>query len=146
MQLVSGSDRYTYSLIKQGLSASNIRAKAIANNMANINTKDYKRFNVIFEENIKNSSDLKLKTTREAHYTDTSSNLRKTRIQHISGNDEMYSDNIIVKKDKNTSMRADGNNVDLEIEKANQAANQLKYNALITCLNSKYTTLKGLIK
>ena len=32
----------TYNLIKDGLKASNARSKAIANNMANINTKGYK--------------------------------------------------------------------------------------------------------
>ena len=127
-----GSDA-TYDLIKSGIKASNVRAKAIANNMANVNTKDYKKFNVVFEENLKkedNSSGLELKRTNSAHFA--------------SSNSE--NDNISIEQDKSTSMRSDGNNVDLDIEKVNQAANTLKYNALIANINSKFNNLKTVIK
>lgn len=69
MSIQSISSDTTYDLIKSGIKASNVRAKTIANNMANVNTKDYKRFNVVFEENFKNenSSKLELKRTRPDH-------------------------------------------------------------------------------
>lgn len=127
-----GSDD-TYNLIKSGIKASNVRAKAIANNMANVNTKDYKRFNVVFEENLKNensSSSLELKRTKAAHIASGNSN----------------TDSITIEQDKSTSMRSDNNNVDLDIEKVNQAANTLKYNALITQINGKFNSLKSVIK
>lgn len=127
-----GSDA-TYELIKSGIKASNVRAKTIANNMANINTKDYKKFNVVFEENLKkenSSSELELKRTRPGHV----------------GSSNSDSDNISIEQDKSTSMRSDGNNVDLDIEKANQAANTLKYNALITSINTKFNNLRSVIK
>ncbi|EHJ01487.1 flagellar basal-body rod protein FlgB [Clostridium sp. DL-VIII] len=122
----------TYNLIKLGINASNVRAKAIANNMANVNTKNYKRFNVVFEENLNkdNSSSLELK---------------KTRKEHISNGDESQ-DGISIERDTSTSMRNDGNNVDLDVEKVNQAANTLKYNALITDINNKFNNLKTVIK
>lgn len=123
----------TYGLLKSGINASNVRAKVIANNMANINTKDYKRFNVVFEENLKKentSSDFELKRTNPAHFASENS---KT-------------DNIGIEQDKSTSMRSDGNNVDLDVEKVNQAANTLKYNALITKINGKFNDLKMVIK
>ena len=44
---------------------------------------------------------------------------------------------IEVKEDKSTSMRTDGNNVDLESEKVNQAANSLMYNGLVSITNTK---------
>ena len=127
MNIGSGEDD-TYNLIKEGLKASNLRAKAIANNMANINTKDYKRFNVVFEENLQkdSGSELALKRTNDAHF---------------SADDEQ-SGNISIEQDKGTSMRADGNNVDLDIEKVNQAANTLKYNALITSINHQFSDMK----
>lgn len=127
----TGSDS-TYELLKSGLKASNVRAKTIANNMANVNTKNYKRFNVVFEENLKNenSSELELRRTNPAHLA--SSN--------------RTSDNISIEQDKTTSMKSDGNNVDLDIEKVNQAANTLKYNALITEINGKFNSLKSVIK
>ncbi|AIY78593.1 flagellar basal body rod protein FlgB [Clostridium botulinum] len=123
----------TYNLLKDGLKASNARSKAIANNMANINTKGYKKFNVIFEENLKNNSDKK----------DLS--LKTTNSRHLRGNNDLNGD-IEVVREENTSMRTDDNNVDLELEKVNQAANTLKYNALITKLNGKFNSLKTVIK
>ncbi|HBJ2620827.1 flagellar basal body rod protein FlgB [Clostridium botulinum] len=123
----------TYSLLKDGLKASNARSKAIANNMANINTKGYKKFNVIFEENLKNNSDTK----------DLS--LKTTNSRHLRGNNDLNGD-IEVVREESTSMRTDDNNVDLELEKVNQAANTLKYNALITKLNGKFNNLKTVIK
>ncbi len=123
----------TYDLLKSGIKASNVRAKVIANNMANINTKDYKRFNTVFEENLKkenNNSDFELKRTNAAHFA--------------SGN--LKTDNISIEQDTSTSMRSDGNNVDLDIEKVNQAANTLKYNALISKINGKFNDLKTVMK
>lgn len=129
IQFIGNDD--AYGLIKEGINAANVRAKTIANNMANVNTKDYKRFNVVFEENLKNedSSNFQLKTTSEKHIP--SSNAK---------------DDISIEQDKSTSMRNDGNNVDLDIEKVNQAANTLKYNALITNINNKFNNLKTVIK
>lgn len=123
----------TYNLLKSGIKASNVRAKVIANNMANINTKDYKRFNVVYEENLKkenSKADFELKRTNSAHFASENS----------------QTDNISIEQDKSTSMRSDGNNVDLDIEKVNQAANTLKYNALISKINGKFNDLKMVMK
>lgn len=123
----------TYDLLKSGIKASDVRAKVIANNMANINTKNYKRFNTVFEENLKKENgkaDIELKRTKSAHFA--------------SGNST--TDNISIEQDKSTSMRSDGNNVDLDIEKVNQAANTLKYNALISKINGKFNDLKMVMK
>ena len=110
----------TYSFIKQGLDASSLRSKVIANNISNINTAGYKKFKVTFEENLK--SDGKL-------------NFNKTRNRHMDINNSQGT--ISVVKDESSSMREDGNNVDLDLEKVNQAANTLMYNALITQANIK---------
>lgn len=133
MEIQSISSDASYDLIKSGIKASNVRAKTIANNMANINTKDYKKFNVVFEENLKkedNSSGIELKRTNAAHFASSNSK----------------NEDISIEQDKSTSMKSDGNNVDLDIEKVNQAANTLKYNALITSINSKFNNLKTVIK
>ena len=133
MGIQSVGSESTYELIKAGIKASDVRAKTIANNMANINTKDYKKFNVVFEENLKkenNASGFELKRTKSAHFASSDSN----------------ADGISIEQDKSTSMRNDGNNVDLDIEKVNQAANTLKYNALITKINGKFNDLKTVMK
>lgn len=111
-----------YGLVKEGINASNVRANVISNNMANINTKNYKRFNVVFEENLNKDriDNISLRTTRDQHFTDGDSD-----------------GNITIERDNSTSMRSDGNNVDLDVEKTNQAANTLKYYALLQQASSK---------
>lgn len=130
-QFIGGDN--TYDLLKLGLNASDVRSKTIANNMANINTKDYKRFNVVFEENLKNGT------------TGSGLELKKTNPKHI-GDDDSSNDYISIDRDNSTSMRSDGNNVDLDIEKVNQAANTLKYNALVTRINTEYNNIKTVLK
>lgn len=119
----------TMRFIKYGLDASALREKVIANNMANINTKDFKKSYVSFEENLN-------KATGKF-------SLKRTKNQHLSGSSD---DSLIsVKEDNSTSMRSDGNNVDMDLEKVNQAANTLMYNALITQANSKLSMTKSVI-
>lgn len=119
----------TMRFIKYGLDASALREKVIANNMANINTENFKKSYVSFEENLTNATD--------------SFSLKKTKSQHLSGSSD---DSLIsVKEDSSTSMRSDGNNVDMDLEKVNQAANTLMYNALITQANSKLSMTKSVI-
>lgn len=127
---ILGNEGSTYNLIKEGIKAANVRSKAISNNMANINTANYKRFNVVFEDNINGTTktDLVLKTTNSKHLQDSDTD-----------------GNITVEKDESTSMRTDGNNVDLDVEKVNQAANTMKYNALVQQANGKLSTMKYVI-
>lgn len=119
----------TMQLLKAGLDASALRGKVIANNMSNINTEDFKRSYVSFEENLKSEID--------------KFSLKKTNDRHLSGT---LSDSLIdIKVDNSTSMRTDGNNVDLDLEKVDQAANSLMFNALITQANSKLNITKSVI-
>ena len=119
----------TSKMIKLGLDAAALREKAISNNIANINTENYKKSYVTFEENL-NSEKEKM-------------SLKKTNAKHLDGT--LDSSIIQVKKDTSTSMRTDGNNVDLDLEKVNQATNTLMYNALITQANSRLAMTKNVI-
>ncbi len=101
-----------YNLMKMGLDAIDLRGKTIANNVANINTPDYKRKYVTFEETL---------------------------------NDEKQKPKIEVKTDLGSEMREDGNNIDLENEKVNQAATTLEYNALVSLTNIKLAMTKSVI-
>lgn len=119
----------TMQLLKSGLDASALRGKVIANNMSNINTEDFKRSYVSFEENLKSEID--------------KFSLKKTNDKHLNST---LSDSLVdIKVDNSTSMRTDGNNVDLDLEKVDQAANSLMYNALITQANSKLNMTKSVI-
>ncbi|MCM8710966.1 flagellar basal body rod protein FlgB [Clostridium sp. SYSU_GA19001] len=129
MSNLSISDN-VYSLLKKSLDASSIRGKIIANNIANINTKGYKRYTVSFEENLKESlQSFAMKTTDKRHI-----------------NDEDTFGEIKITQDTASSMREDGNNVDIDNEMANQAANNLIYNALISQVNSRIAMERYIIK
>lgn len=119
----------TMKLLKLGLDASSLRGETIANNMANVNTEDYKKSYVKFEENLSNEIN--------------KISLKKTRSEHLNGSSD--SALISVEQDNSTSMRTDGNNVDIDLEKVNQATNSLMYNALITQANSKLSMTKSVI-
>jgi len=101
-----------YGLMKMGLDATELRSRTIANNIANINTPNYKRRYVSFEESLKN---------------------------------EISNAKIEVKVDEDSIVREDGNNVDLESEKVNQAAASLQYNALVSLTNTKLAMTKSII-
>lgn len=109
-----------YDLLRTALDVSSVRKDIISNNLSNINTKNFKRSSVKFEEFL-NSEIEKVK-------------FKTTNLKHISIDNE----NFQIVKDRGTSMRSDGNNVDIDIEKANQAANTLMYNALVSAINSKF--------
>ena len=129
MDTLDISNNQTYNLIKQGLKASTLRGEVIANNVANINTKGYKRSYVTFEENLKNANE--------------NIELKQTKVKHIKDSNSQGS--MSIEKDNSTSMRTDGNNVDLDLEKVNQAANTLMYNALVDQANGKLSSIKSII-
>lgn len=122
-------DSKVYGLVKKGLDAASLRSKVIANNIANINTKGYKRSYVSFEDTLRESSN--------------AVKMQKSDELHIGGKDETGA--VSVRQDKSTSMREDGNNVDIDNEMTNQAANALMYNALITQVNSKLSMTRYVI-
>lgn len=122
-------DNKVYNLIKQGLDATSLRSKVIANNIANVNTKGYKKYYVSFEETLKN--------------TMSSIQLEKSDKLHLDGAN--VAGKISVKQDTSTSMREDGNNVDIENEMTNEAANTLLHNALLTQANSKLSLTRYVI-
>lgn len=131
--MVTRVDNVSYSLIKKSLDASTERGRAISNNIANVNTPGYKAFRVNFEDKVKNvlnNSSVALKTTSSKHIND--GNTIETLTHEI-------------KKDKSKSMRLDGNNVDIDMEMANLAANQIMYNALISQANSRIAMRRTVI-
>ncbi len=128
---ILGTNSSTYNLLKQGIKATDLRGQVIANNMANVNTKNYKKFSVVFEENLKGNSEGKL-------------GLVTNNDRHISTSGGEAGE-ISVKKDTSTSMRTDGNNVDLDVEKVNQAANTIKYNGLVQLASGRISNTSYVI-
>ncbi|NLE23914.1 MAG: flagellar basal body rod protein FlgB [Clostridiaceae bacterium] len=120
-------------LINKALNTAVYRNEAISNNIANVNTRNYKANRVVFEEELRNAMNgnkKKLYTTHENHIKLTDS-IDKIEPKMV--------------KDTTTSMRLDGNNVDIDMENANLAANQLLYNSLIQQASKKISLLRYVI-
>ncbi|MCG8483332.1 MAG: flagellar basal body rod protein FlgB, partial [Clostridia bacterium] len=71
--------------------------------------------------------------------------LKTTHHKHIDIASHINDIQPQVVKDTSTSMRLDGNNVDIDMENANLAANQLLYNALVQQASTKISTLRYVI-
>lgn len=119
----------TYQLIKRDLDASSLRGKAISNNIANLNTKGYKKKTVSFEETLNSSMDnISLKTTDAKHITSDSA-----------------PGTISVNEDNSSSITNDGNNVDVDLEMVNMTTNNMLYESLVSQLNSRMSMTKYVI-
>ncbi len=124
-------DTRAINLLERSLNAASLRQKVIANNVANIDTKGFKRSEVSFEQ-----------TLQEALSGETLSG-RVTNERHIPiGTPSMQNVRPSVLTDRSSSMRLDGNNVDIDVEMARLATNQLQYNALIQRVSGKFSSLK----
>lgn len=121
---------YSYSLIKNALDASSLRQRAISSNIANINTPNYKVNKVEFEEHLRNAVN--------------GTGLDKTHEKHF-GVGEIRDVKATIEKRTSTSLDETGNNVDIDLEMTELAANEIYYSTLIQLLNAKYSKLNAAI-
>jgi flagellar basal-body rod protein FlgB len=121
---------FSYDLIKKGLDVSSLRQRTISSNISNINTTDYKVNKVEFEEFLtKASNDISMKKTHDMHF-----GIKK--LEEITPE---------VIKRENTSVNDNGNNVDIDLEMTELAANEIYYNVLVQQLNSRLMNLNYVI-
>lgn len=124
--------------LKTGLNASMMRGEVIANNIANVNTPDFKASRVEFESMFQEA--LRKKTEGEDGFA-----MRRTRPGHLPfGDDTISLDDIepVVTPLTDKTMRMDGNNVDIDIEASEQAKNGILYQTLLQKLNGEYTRIR----
>lgn len=121
---------FSYDLIKKGLSVSALRQKAISSNIANVNTPNYKVNRVEFEKLLSEASN--------------GLNMKKTDSMHF-GAENVKDIEPVMEKREGTSMRDDGNNVDIDLEMTELAANDIYYNVLIQLLNTKLSKMNYVI-
>lgn len=122
-------------LLEKALDASWLRNDAISDNIANVDTPGYKRKDVKFQDYLK-----------AAISKDTIAGIVNNP-KHISINETIDNMKFKITKDYNTmSMRMDGNNVDIDVEMAELAKNQLLYNSYATLMNQHFGRLKSAIR
>lgn len=109
-------------IMEKALNASQLRNDTISQNIANVDTPNYKRKDVTFEQ----------------YFTDSLNNANMD-------NEDAIQPTVIEDKSDN-KMRIDGNNVDIDSEMSSLAKNTIKYNALIQLINSNFSKIKNVIR
>jgi flagellar basal-body rod protein FlgB len=121
--------------LEKALDASWLRNEAISQNIANIDTPLYKKKTVAFEEYLNEALDgngIEGIRTDKRHIPIGQKNLDEVDIKLSEDNSQ-------------TSMRIDGNNVDIDSEMAEMAKNTIKYNTLIQSLSTEFKRAKYVI-
>jgi flagellar basal-body rod protein FlgB len=118
----SGADNYLRAAMT-GLAA---RQRAIANNVANVDTPNFKASEVLFEDALKTA----LTRGRTAGSPDQAALNESARRTTLSDA---------------TSTRADGNNVDIDREMQKLSETNLTYSALTQVMSSRLGILRGVI-
>ena len=122
-------------LLEKALAGSSLRHKVISNNIANINTPGYKKMEVSFE----NELAVAAQSENRQH------GMSLTHPKHNVPANKTPEPNQI-RKIENTSLRTDGNNVDIDAEMAAMTKNNIFYNTVAQRINGYYTNIKLAIK
>jgi flagellar basal-body rod protein FlgB len=120
-------------VLKAAADASWTREEVLTNNIANVDTPNYKRQDVDFTTYMNSA----------LSRTNGGSSSLTNRVNNINYNDvaiRTYTDNSTL------SYRTDGNNVDLSTENVELAAEQINYNALIDSMNNEFSRFKAVLK
>ncbi|MEA4900863.1 flagellar basal body rod protein FlgB [Desulfitobacterium sp.] len=120
-------------LMETGLDASSLRQKVLSNNVANVDTPNFKRSDVDFQQILGEAlgeppANLPLKVTSP---------------QHIQGVQGSVRSGVV--KDNSTTLRNDGNNVDIDKEMADVAENGLYYNSMTQAISNELGFLRTAI-
>ena len=107
-------------LLQAGMKAEGARQKAIASNIANIETPGYRRLDIKFEELL----------------TEALESSGRTTISDIEP--EIF-------QPQNTPVKSNGNDVNLEAEVGNLVKNSLRYTAYVRLMNKKFAQIEAAI-
>ncbi|UZD75716.1 flagellar basal body rod protein FlgB [Bacillus siamensis] len=125
MDLFSG----TIQNLENALGRADIKQKVLTNNIANIDTTNYKAKKVSFRNLLDQET----------------SNLEavKTDYRHVDFTDS--GDDYSVVSSGDTSYQQNGNNVDIDKEMTDLAENQINYQALVERMSGKFNSLKTVL-
>ena len=135
LEQIFNSSNFNY--LPRAMTAANIRQEVIAHNVANVNTPNYRKSVVEFEDVL----------AREIYGDEPDGKLKlvRTHRKHLPvASLKVHAEPAVV-QDHTTIMRVDDNNVDIDIEMATLAKNQLYYNAIATQFGGHVSKLKNAI-
>ena len=115
-------------LLENSLAYSSLKQKVIVNNIANVDTPNYKAQEVSFKTELDRAT-LQANRSNDRHF------------EFKRG-----SSNIEINTRRTTAYNHNGNNVDIDKEMADMAENQIYYNVLVDRMNGKFNALKEVLK
>ncbi len=121
----------TVDSLEQALNFSVAKNKAIAQNIANVDTPNYKAKNVVFKDVL-------------AQASENSIAAKRTHPRHIpfSGTSKGFE----IQVNQNSTYNHNGNNVDMDQEMSKLAENQIYYNSMVDRFNGKMRSLQMVIR
>jgi len=129
-----GTTAFDYiNVLDKAADASWLREGALANNIANATTPDYKRYDVDFQ------SLLEMELTDSKYNRSLDGKVHNVHLDHLTAT---------VQPDRtaeNFSYRLDGNNVDIHTENVELASEQLRYQALTDSISQEFARMKSAI-
>ncbi|KAA9025882.1 flagellar basal body rod protein FlgB [Niallia endozanthoxylica] len=128
MNLFSG----TISLLENALNYSSTKQKVISQNIANVDTPNYKAKEVSFKAALDYAVDQSFSTNR-------------TDYRHFVLHKPVDASSSVINK-KLVSYNENGNSVDIDREMSDLAKNQIYYNALTERVSGKFSTLQNVIR
>ncbi|MNG12713.1 Flagellar basal body rod protein FlgB [compost metagenome] len=129
-------DKPSWKLMERSLDTSTLRQKVVANNIANVDTPNFKRSDVAFEE---------LLQGRMNASTPSIDGFRTDPRHFVIGKSTQLP-NTEIKTDNSTAINNNLNNVDIDYEMSLMAKNQLKYNTMIQQMNSDFKKMRTVIE
>ena len=130
--MLNNSNLFDYvNVMGAALDATAKREAIISNNIANVNTPNFKRKDIRFETELKNAF-------IRANGDEVDFKVKNLDLKSIEP--KVYTDYAEL------SYRYDGNNVDINTENGIAAANQIKYNGLMGALNKDFAQMMSVMK
>ncbi|MDX1807477.1 MAG: flagellar basal body rod protein FlgB [Paenisporosarcina sp.] len=123
----------SFQSLEQALSTASLKQRVHSANIANVDTANYKSKQVGFQ------------TALNDAINNQSISSFKTNANHIPFSSETTQFNPNIKVNNSTQVNPNGNNVDMDVEMAELAKNQLWYNAVTERVNGKFNSLRTVI-
>jgi len=122
-------------VLQKTMDASMLRARAIANNVANVNTPGFERVEVTFENELRRALD---RTRLKGARTDQ---------KHLDiGRKDIGNVNAAAYKPADFTLPSGVNNVDIDMEMAKMAENQIQFNFASTALRGVFRKINSAIQ
>lgn len=118
----------TITTLENAINYSNQKQKVIAQNIANVDTPNYKAKTVNFKDSLSNA--MTGNVTNSKHISFSATNSSSTAVVSKTG----------------VTYNNSGNSVDMDKEMTDLATNQIYYNALIDRISGKFSSLESVIR